>query len=87
MPPYWGLLGVRPQFQLTRFTITQWTPHGFATADSAIAFLSCGVAFLAAAIPTKLVAFYAIAPVFIALGLAFLVKARKGRNGALRAEA
>ena len=50
------------------------------TRNAAIVFLSCGIAFLGAAIPTKLVAFYAMAPAFIALGLAFLVKARKERN-------
>lgn len=49
--------------------------------NSAIVFIACGIAFLAAAIPTKLVAFYAMAPAFIALGMAFLLTARKERNG------
>jgi hypothetical protein len=49
--------------------------------NSATVFIACGIAFLAAAIPTKLVAFYAMGPAFLALGLAFLFKARKRRNG------
>jgi hypothetical protein len=40
-------------------------------------FLMCGVTFLCTGVATRMVAFWAMAPAFIALGIVFLVIHRK----------
>jgi len=42
-----------------------------------ITFLSCGVAFLAVGLATKMTTFWSMAPAFIVLGIVFLAKSRQ----------
>ena len=44
---------------------------------SGIAFLGCGIAFFAVGIATRMAVFAMTAPAFIALGIVFLVRARR----------
>jgi membrane protein implicated in regulation of membrane protease activity len=45
-----------------------------------IAFLACGVTFLATGLATHLIALWAMAPAFIALGVVFIALYRKRRQ-------
>jgi len=45
-----------------------------------IAFLFCGVAFFAAALLTKQIAFYGIAPAFLTFGIVFIALSRSKRG-------
>ena len=42
-----------------------------------IAFLGCGITFFGVSLATRMIVFAAMAPAFIALGIVFLVRARK----------
>ncbi|GAA5002065.1 hypothetical protein FNZ56_09350 [Pseudoluteimonas lycopersici] len=48
---------------------------------SGIAFLGSGVAFLGVGVATKMIVFTMLAPTFIALGIVFLVRARRRPHG------